>query len=162
MNDFDYTNLIKIGDIPLYQPPHHEVYSYYGLTLSLQNYYRNKYQDIHDYYNGVEPAINFVKHAKQLLLRIKPEKITLNVRDSVKTNIVKILKKFAEGNLLIIDTTFVQRVLGCSAPTARKYIKLIAQLFKVKTVCPEFLKGQPAKKYRITIFEMIFSGELFS
>jgi len=137
--------------------------SYKGLTQNLVNYYRNKLQDVHDFFNGVPALHSYVTHAKQLLL-----KIALFASDSVipaktlkvKRNVRKILIAWANSNALILDTPFVQKVLGCSMPTARKYVKLIATMFKVDRVCPEFLKGQPAKKYRVTIFELIFSKDL--
>jgi len=126
-----------------------EVISYKGLSPSLQIYYRNKYQDIHDYFNNVEPLRKFVYHAKQLL-----NVLSSSFDDDIKL----VLKKWSEDDKLILDTTLVQKYTGYSEPKCRGIIKKVAEIFRVKTIhSRSFGKS---RKYRITIFELVFSRDL--
>lgn len=136
------------------------------LSSSVSFYYYNKFSDIYQLRAKNPVLVKAIKHYKQLLAKIAfsaPNSALINENQQMRTAkaIRKILLRFSESPNVVLDTSFITRAIGCSRVTARRYITLIAEIFKVKQIYPETVKRGRAKQYRISIFELVFSRQLY-
>lgn len=98
------------------------------------------------------PEILFIKKAKQLYLPMFLPYLPEDLR--------KVLERYCESQKLYLNARFVQGILGCSKPTARKKLLQLATLLNVR---PEWLRSPKNgcstrnKGYRFTPLDVVYS-----